>query len=146
MAEPISRMEIELGVVIDEESYKEAEERLVKINRDTRMADGTATAIERHGHPKWWARCGREGQVVSPSVLNTITQKLEDLNSKNDIATQYDVAIQALDTGGVGNVQAYQDALDPALLADRRSFWTGLVIGVVTMAISFVLVLGVYHG
>lgn len=54
MAEPISRMEIELGVVIDEESYKEAEERLVK--------------------------------------------------------------------------------LDPALLADRRSFWTGLVIG------------GVYHG
>ncbi len=66
MAEPISRMEIELGVVIDEESYKEAEARLVK--------------------------------------------------------------------------------LDPALLADRRSFWTGLVIGVVTMAISFVLVLGVYHG
>ncbi len=81
-----------------------------EIHRDTRMADGTATAIERHGHPKWWARCGREGQAVSPSVLNAITQKLEDLNSKNDIATQYDVAIQALDTGGVGNVQAYQDA------------------------------------
>lgn len=66
MAEPISRMEIELGVVIDEESYKEAEERL---NR-----------------------------------------------------------------------------LDPVLLADRRQFYVGLGIGMTSMALSFVILYGVFHG
>jgi len=31
------------------------------------------------------------------------------LNSKNDIATQFDVAVSQLDTAGVGNIQAYQE-------------------------------------
>jgi len=63
MDKPISRMDIELGVVIDEESYKEAEKRLVQ--------------------------------------------------------------------------------LDPALLADRRSFWTGLAIGMFSMTLAYVISYGV---
>jgi hypothetical protein len=80
-----------------------------EIKRDSLIAQGTANAIERHGTPKWWARVGVSGSPVASSILDTICRKLEDLNSKNDIATQYDTQIQSLDTAGVGNIQAYQD-------------------------------------
>ena len=81
-----------------------------EIMRDITIAQDSANAIHRHGTPKWWARVGKEGENVSDDVLNAICRKLEELNSKNDIATPYDVAIQALDTDGVVNIQAYQDS------------------------------------
>jgi hypothetical protein len=80
------------------------------ITRDTRIAEGTSNAIDRHGTPKWWARVGMAGETVPSSVLDDICRKLEELNSKNDIATQYDTDIKMLDTSGVSNVQSYQDA------------------------------------
>lgn len=80
-----------------------------EIMRDAEIAEASANAIKRHGTPKWWARLGLSGKPVSDTVLNAVTQKLQDLNSKNDIATQYDCQIQSLDTSGVGNIQAYQD-------------------------------------
>lgn len=80
-----------------------------EIKRDAMIAQGTANAIERHGTPKWWARVGISGKPVASSILDAICRKLEDLNSKNDIATQYDTDIRPLDTGGVGNIQAYQE-------------------------------------
>lgn len=80
------------------------------ITRDTRIAEGTSNAIERHGTPKWWARVGQPGETVPTTVIDGICRKLEELNSKNDIATQYDTDIKMLDTSGVSNIQSYQDA------------------------------------
>jgi len=79
------------------------------IIRDTLIAQNSTNAIVRHGTPKWWARVGKEGETVSQAVLDAVTRKLEDLNSKNDIATQYDIAIQALDTGGINGINSYHE-------------------------------------
>jgi len=79
------------------------------VTRDVLIAENSANAIVRHGTPKWWARVGKEGESVSQNVLDSVTRKLEELNSKNDIATQYDIAIQALDTAGVENINGYQE-------------------------------------
>ncbi|MDD2753894.1 MAG: hypothetical protein PHS80_00065 [Methanothrix sp.] len=80
------------------------------ITRDTQIAEGTSNAIVRHGTPKWWARVGQPGELVAQSIIDNICKKLEELNSKNDIATQYDTDIKMLDTSGVSNIQSYQDA------------------------------------
>lgn len=79
------------------------------IIRDVETAQSTTNGIKRHGTPKWWGRVGSPGEAVPESVITGITRKLEELNSKTDIATQYDVAIQALDTAGLPGIKDYTD-------------------------------------
>jgi hypothetical protein len=74
------------------------------IMRDVKTAEATTAAVERHGFRKWHAKVGREGESVPEDVLNTVAEELEDLNSTNEIITPYDVDINTLDAGPLGNV------------------------------------------
>ena len=79
------------------------------IDRDARMIDSLTDAIERHGHPRYHARVGREGEDPGQPALDAVADQLHDLNSKTELATCRDVEITALDATGVGNTKLYSD-------------------------------------
>jgi hypothetical protein len=71
------------------------------IMRDVRIAEATETAILRHGYPIWQIRVGQTGEMVPDDVLAALETKFEDINSANEIITQYDVEINQLNEGGI---------------------------------------------
>jgi len=79
------------------------------IDRDARMIDSLTDAIERHGHPRYHARVGREGEDPGPQALDAVADQLHELNSKTELATCRDVEIVSLDAAGVGNTKLYSD-------------------------------------
>ena len=79
------------------------------IDRDVQMIESLVSAIERHGHPRYHAKVGKEGEDVMQSVLDSVADQLHDLKSNTELATCHDVEIVSLDTTGVGNTQAYSD-------------------------------------
>lgn len=87
------------------------------IMRDTKTAEATAAAVERHGFRKWHARVGQQGEAIPGAVLDAVADDLEDLNGKNEIVTPYDVDIKVLDAGPLGNVAEINHASIDRLLA-----------------------------
>ena len=79
------------------------------IDRDVQMIESLVSAIERHGHPRYHAKVGKEGEDVGQPVLDSVADQLHDLKSNTELATCHDVEIVSLDTTGVGNTQAYSD-------------------------------------
>ena len=79
------------------------------IDRDVQMIESLVSAIERHGHPRYHAKVGKEGEDVGQPVLDSVADQLHDLKSNTELATCHDVEIVSLDTAGVGNTQAYSD-------------------------------------
>lgn len=74
------------------------------IMRDTKTAEATTEAVDRHGFRKWHAKVGQSGESIPDAVLENVADELEDLTSKNEIVTPYDVDIKVLDNGPLGNV------------------------------------------
>lgn len=87
------------------------------IMRDTKTAESTAAAVERHGFRKYHARVGLEGETIPKDVLDAVAGELEDLNGKNEIVTPHDVDIGALDSGPLGNVAEINHASIDRLLS-----------------------------
>lgn len=79
------------------------------IDRDVRMIDSLVSAIERHGHPRYHARVGREGEDPGYAALNAVADQLHELKSSTELATCRDVEISPLDASGISNTQAYSD-------------------------------------
>jgi hypothetical protein len=71
------------------------------VMRDVRIAEAAETAILRHGYPIWQVRVGTTGEMVPDDVLAALESKFEDINSANEIITQYDVEINQLNEGGI---------------------------------------------
>jgi hypothetical protein len=87
------------------------------IIRDTKIAEGVANGIERHGTPKYDIVVGNDDQEVSDDDLRALAQKFNKLNSKHEIIHRSDVQISELDTAGikVNNPEASIDRLCAAL-------------------------------
>ena len=79
------------------------------IMRDTRTAESTAAAIERHGFPKYHVRVGREGETVQEEDMTAVSKTFKDINAKNEFITPYDVLMKNIDEGGLPNVSQYND-------------------------------------
>ena len=79
------------------------------IIRDTKTAESTAAAIERHGFPKYHVRVGREGETVQEEDMAAVSKTFKDINAKNEFITPYDVLMKNIDEGGLPNVSQYND-------------------------------------
>ena len=79
------------------------------IMRDTKTAESTAAAIERHGFPKYHVRVGREGETVQEEDMGAVSKTFKDINAKNEFITPFDVLMANIDEGGLPNVSQYND-------------------------------------
>jgi len=79
------------------------------IMRDTKVAESTAVAIERHGFPKYHVLVGLEGEKISQTALEKIDKDFQELTAKNDFVTSHDVEIRNIDEGGLGAIDSYND-------------------------------------
>lgn len=79
------------------------------IDRDVKMIESLVSAIEHHGHPRYHAKVGKEGEDPGQPALDAVADQLHDLKSSTELATCHDVEITALDSTGVGNTKAYSD-------------------------------------
>lgn len=79
------------------------------IMRDTRTAESTAVAIQRHGFRKYHVRVGREGEDIPIEVIKRIDKEFQELETKNDFVTSHDVEILGIDSGGLEQVDIYND-------------------------------------
>jgi len=80
-----------------------------EIMRDTKTAESSATAIERHGFKKYHIRVGREGEIVPQDVIYDISKLFQTLETKNEFTTVKDVEIKNIDEGGLEKIDTYND-------------------------------------
>lgn len=81
------------------------------VMRDTRTAESTAIAIERHGYPRYHIKAGDiENDIeYSDDDKRTIGREFEDLKADNEFVTNPDVEILPIDTQGVGKITSYNE-------------------------------------
>ena len=79
------------------------------IMRDTRTAESTATAIERHGFKKYHVKIGLEGEDIPQEVLDYTAREFRKLKTETEWATSHDVDILNIDEGGLDKVDTYND-------------------------------------
>lgn len=81
------------------------------IIRDTKTAEGTATAIERHGYPRYHIKAGDLEYDVeyTKEDKEAIGREFEELKPDNEFVTNPDVEILSLDEQGVGKVESYNE-------------------------------------
>lgn len=79
------------------------------IIRDTKTAESTAVAIQRHGYKKYHIKVGLEGEDIPQPVLEKVDKEFQDLVTKNDFVTSRDVDISNIDEGGLDKVDTYSD-------------------------------------
>jgi hypothetical protein len=89
--------------------YSLIQRALDDIMRDTTTVEGISTGIKRHGTPKFHVQVGMEGELIPQDVIDDTKKEFQKLESKNDFVTNRDVAVSALDVGGVQNVKEYSD-------------------------------------
>jgi hypothetical protein len=79
------------------------------IMRDTKTAEATAEAIDRHGFKKWQIKVGQPGIPVKQEVIKDISKQFEVINTKNEFTTPADVDIKDLDEGGLERMEEYSN-------------------------------------
>lgn len=81
------------------------------IMRDTRTAEGTATAIERHGFPRYHIKTGdiEHDLEYTKAEKTTIAREFEELKADNEFVTNPDVDIIVIDEQGVDKVGSYNE-------------------------------------
>jgi len=80
-----------------------------EIIRDTKTAESTAVAIQRHGYKKYHIRVGLEGEDIPQAVMEKVDTEFQELETKNDFVTSRDVEIANIDEGGLDKVDTYSD-------------------------------------
>jgi len=94
-----------------------------EITRDTKTAEGSAGAIERHGFPKWLINATAPGTPDRPAesldeeTAKKIEHEFEELKYKSEFIADGDIKATAMDTGGVQNIQQYNDVMLQRLCA-----------------------------
>jgi len=73
------------------------------------MIASLVDSIDRHGHPRYHAKCGLPGEDPGTDVVNRVADQLDALKTKTELATCADVNIVSLDTAGIGNTKVYND-------------------------------------
>ena len=81
------------------------------IDRDCQAITSLSDSIERHGHPRYHAKVGAEGETVPQTVLDRVADQLDGLKHNTELATCADVNIVALDIQGVSNAKEYSDVM-----------------------------------
>lgn len=79
------------------------------VMRDTRTAESTAVAIERHGYPRFHIKAGSEENHYEDDAKKQIAREFEELKADNEFITDPDVEILSIDTAGVGKVREYNE-------------------------------------
>lgn len=79
------------------------------IVRDTTILDGSTRALKRHAWPKFHVRVGSDTRVPSEQEIDDINREFVDIDAKSEFTTTSDVDIKALDSGGVANLESYNN-------------------------------------
>ena len=79
------------------------------IMRDTKTAESTATAIERHGFKKYHVRVGLEGEDIPQDVLTDVAREFRKLKTETEWVTSHDLELSNIDEGGLEKVDTYND-------------------------------------
>ena len=79
------------------------------IMRDTRTAESTAVAIERHGYPRFHIKAGDENNDYSDEDKKSIASEFEELKADNEFITDPDIEILPIDVAGVDKVKDYNE-------------------------------------
>lgn len=87
------------------------------IMRDTKTAESTAIAIERHGFPRYHIKTGSETEDYSEDAKKEIAKKFEELKADSEFVSGYDVKINQIDINGVGKIDVYNEWSLSRLLA-----------------------------
>ncbi len=80
-----------------------------EIMRDTRTAEASAEAIDRHGFKKYHVKIGQPGELVKQEVIDNVSDEFEDITTKNEFTTSADVDIKELDEGGLEKIEEYNN-------------------------------------
>jgi len=76
---------------------------------DAAVADGTATAIQRHGYPRYHVKIGQPGEDVPLQTLMDNGRQFEQIKPNHEWVTTKDVEVLNIDQSGVTNTAAYSD-------------------------------------
>ena len=81
------------------------------IMRDTRTAESTAIAIERHGYPRYHIKAGNLelGTEYQDEDKREIGRQFVELKADNEFVTNPDVEIIPIDVQGVAKVSSYNE-------------------------------------
>ena len=81
------------------------------IMRDTKTAESTAVAIERHGYPRFHIKAGdlEQGTEYSDEDKIEIAREFQELKADNEFISNPDLEILPIDTGGVGRIKDYNE-------------------------------------
>lgn len=80
-----------------------------ELMRDTRTAEASAEAIDRHGFKKYHIKIGQKGELVKQEVIDDVSDEFEDITTKNEFTTSADVDIKELDEGGLEKIEEYNN-------------------------------------
>lgn len=90
------------GLSLIERAYDE-------ILRDAKTAEGTSTAIERHGHPRHHVVVGTPEKQPPKKVMEDIRKEIQELKPQHDYVTNALVKVSELDTTGIPGVEMYNN-------------------------------------
>lgn len=79
------------------------------IMRDTKTAESTAIAIERHGFKRYHVRVGLEGEDIPQDVLTDVGREFRKLKTETEWITSHDLELNNIDEGGLDKVDTYND-------------------------------------
>lgn len=79
------------------------------IMRDVKIASASTEAISRHGFKKYHVQVGQTGEIIEESVMTEISNKFQDMETKNEWVTCRDVDISNIDEGGLEQIDKYND-------------------------------------
>lgn len=81
------------------------------IMRDTKTAESTAVAIERHGYPRYHIKAGdlATGSEYSDEEKKEIAREFEELKADNEFITDPDLEIIPIDVQGIAKIATYNE-------------------------------------
>lgn len=79
------------------------------VMRDTRTAESTATAIERHGYPRYHIKCGSDINRYSDGAKKAVASEFGELKADNEFVSDPDIDIIPIDIQGVKKVASYNE-------------------------------------
>lgn len=79
------------------------------VMRDTKTAESSATAIDRHGYPRYHIKCGSDVNRYSDGAKKAIAAEFDELKADNEFVSDPDIDIIPIDTQGIGGVESYNE-------------------------------------
>jgi len=88
------------------------------IKRKVSVEEALFNAMKRHGTGKWVLYVGNEkdGQIPPDSVMDSIAEKLEDINDLNEVVLPWFMHLETIDEKGIEGVEEYYDYFQTQLV------------------------------